>query len=55
MPMPLRIFDFKERVANTPKQEVVQQQPTVDYVTRKEFEKRIAEITNGKQHIQSTK
>lgn len=55
MPMPLRIFDFKERVATPPKQETIQQQPPVEYITRKEFEKRIAEIQNGKQHIQSTK
>lgn len=56
MPMPLRIFDFKERVATPPKQETTQQQqPPVEYITRKEFEKRIAEIQNGKQHIQSTK
>ena len=55
MPMPLRIFDFKERVATSPKQETTQQQSSADYITRKEFEKRIAEIQNGKQHIQSTK
>ena len=55
MPMPLRIFDFKERVTTPPKQETTQQQPPVEYITRKEFEKRIAEIQNGKQHIQSTK
>ena len=53
MPMPLRIFDFKERIT-TSKQENTQQSST-DYITRKEFEKRLAEIINGKQHIQPIK
>jgi len=53
MPMPLRIFDFKERVATS--KEVSNQQPTNEYITRKEFEKRLAELKDGKQHIQSTK
>ena len=35
MPQPLRIFDFKERIAET---------ATGDFVTREEFEKRISEI-----------
>lgn len=54
MPLPLRVFDFTERTAAKP--EAVPA-PVADYVTREEFEKRIAEITttNGKQHIQSTK
>ena len=54
MPLPLRIFDFKERTVTPNKTE--NNQPAPDYITRKEFEKRLAEITNnGKQHIQSTK
>lgn len=54
MPLPLRIFDFKERTVTPNKTE--NNQPTPDYITRKEFEKRLAEIANnGKQHIQSTK
>ena len=46
MPMPLRTFDYTER---TPKPETVQS----DYITREEFEKRLAEINNGKQPVQS--
>lgn len=52
MPMPLRIFDYTERVAT--KNEVTPIQPKVDYITREEFEKRLAEITDAQQHIQST-
>jgi len=54
MPLPLRVFDFTERAAAKPEAAPA---PVADYVTREEFEKRIAEITttNGKQHIQSTK
>lgn len=46
MPLPLRIFDYKERVA-----QVAPQSPTAavcdhsNYVTREEFEARIAQIT----------
>lgn len=54
MPLPLRIFDFKERTIAPNKNE--NNQPPADYITRKEFEKRLAEITNnGKQHIPTTK
>ena len=53
MPMPLRIFYFKERIT-TQKSEMTQQ-PTPEYITRKEFEKRLAELKDGKQHIQPTK
>lgn len=47
MPMPLRVFDYKERVAQQ-----VQATPSAvmdpkEYVTRSEFEKRIAELTKG--------
>lgn len=50
MPMPLRIFEFKER---KPKQENTQ--PNNEYITRKEFEKRLLELkNNAKQSIQST-
>jgi hypothetical protein len=52
MPMPLRIFDFKERTAT---QKTEQTQPAPEYITRKEFEKRLAELKDGKQHIQSNK
>lgn len=53
MPMPLRIFDYKERVAVT-KNETSSVQ-MADYVTREEFEKRLTEITNAEQHIPTTK
>lgn len=46
MPLPLRIFDYQERTAQNP-QPVVQstaQIDTSDFVTREEFETRIAEI-----------
>jgi hypothetical protein len=53
MPMPLRVFDYVER---KPKSETIVAQPTQNYVTREEFEKRLKEITtNGKQHIPTTK
>lgn len=46
MPLPLRIFDYKERTIQQ-----AQQQPTAavidtsSYITREEFEQRIAQIT----------
>lgn len=48
MPLPLRIFDYTERTqqAHTEPQIQAQQQP--EYVTREEFEKRIAEILEPK-------
>lgn len=54
MPMPLRIFDYTERTINN-KNETISTS-TVDYVTREEFEKRLAEIsTNAKQHLPTIK
>ena len=49
MPMPLRIFDFKERqaVAKTAT-------TTSDFVTHEELEKRLAEIVNAKPTIPTT-
>lgn len=46
MPMPLRIFDFKERqaVAKTAT-------TTSDFVTHEELEKRLAELANAKPSI----
>ena len=52
MPMPLRIFDYTERIAT--RNEVTPTQTKIDYITREEFEKRLAEITDAQQHIQST-
>lgn len=54
MPMPLRIFDYTERVAQ-PKNEPVNAQPAPDYITRQEFEKRLKELSNAKQHIPTAK
>lgn len=53
MPMPLRIFDYTERITTT--KNGTTSTPTTDYITRKEFEKRLAEITNAKQHLSTTK
>lgn len=51
MPMPLRIFDYTERVQQ--KQTSTQPQ-TNEYITRKEFEKRLSELkNNAKQSVQS--
>lgn len=49
MPLPLRIFDYRERNANTSPATV--QNPTIDtsiYVTKEELEKRLEEITGQK-------
>ena len=40
MPMPLRIFDYKERTASAEKH------ASADFVTREEFEKAISELKN---------
>ena len=46
MPMPLRVFDYKERTAQqAPQQPTVAVTDTSGYITREEFEARIAEIT----------
>lgn len=42
MPLPLRIFDYTERTAQTPAAPAVS--PNVEYVTKEEFEKRLAEL-----------
>lgn len=48
MPLPLRIFDYTERTAERSADQVqVSSQPVnSDYITRDEFERRIAEITS---------
>lgn len=48
MPMPLRIFDYKERTQQ-PKQ--LNTEINNDYITRKEFEKRLSELKNGKHPV----
>jgi hypothetical protein len=46
MPLPLRVFDYKERTAQqAPQQSTVAVTDTSGYITREEFEARIAEIT----------
>lgn len=47
MPMPLRVFDYNERIAK-------QNPPENIFITREEFEKRLAELSNAKQPIQPT-
>lgn len=48
MPLPLRIFDYTERTTERSADQVqVSSQPVnSDYITRDEFERRIAEITS---------
>ena len=51
MPLPLKIFDYKERV----EQKQISAQSNNEYITRKEFEKRLSELkNNAKQSVQST-
>lgn len=51
MPMPLRIFDYTERV----QQKQPTQTQTNEYITRKEFEKRLSELkNNAKQSVSIT-
>jgi len=50
MPLPLRIFDYKERTQAIPKEEPAE--PQIDmgnYITREEFESRIAQLAPVKQ------
>lgn len=49
MPMPLRIFDYTERVVA--KNETPAPAPKADYVTREEFEKVIAELKDGQRSV----
>lgn len=48
MPLPLRTFEYTERVMK-------QDKPQVDYITREEFEKRMEEALNGKQPLSTAK
>ena len=55
VPMPLRTFDYKERVTIIKKEEEAPIK-TTEYITREEFEKRITEITNNaKQRVPTAK
>lgn len=46
-PMPLRIFDYTERI----QQSKQMNQSNNEYITRKEFEKRLSELKNAKQSV----
>lgn len=48
MPLPLRIFDYKERTVSKIDTPAQKQQ---EYVTREEFEKRLTEVMNAKPTI----
>ena len=51
MPLPLRVFEFKEKTSSTKPQNASEthEDMTVDkYITRDEFERRMAEITRRK-------
>ena len=56
MPLPLRIFDYKERTQQPHTEPQVQQSaPLTDYVTREEFEKRIAELMETRRNNSNRK
>lgn len=48
MPLPLRIFDYKERNAQEKEVEEIPQIDMSNYITREEFEKRINGINNSR-------
>ena len=60
MPLPLRIFDYKERNTQEKEAEEIPQIDMSNYITREEFEKRMNGIqrkgrnNNGKSSVQST-
>ena len=54
MPLPLRIFDYKERtVQQAPQQPTAAVIDTSSYITREEFEQRIAQITAPTERTES--
>lgn len=56
MPLPLRIFDYKERTQQPHTEPQVQQSAQIpEYITRDEFEKRIAEIVEAKKPVSNRK
>lgn len=56
MPLPLRIFDYKERTQQPHTEPQVQQSAQIpEYITRDEFEKRIAEIVEAKKPASNRK
>ena len=44
MPLPLRVFDYTERTVSQQTEHPQIQQQMPDYITREEFEKRLAEL-----------
>ena len=46
MPLPLRIFDYKERTQQAHTEPQIQAKTSDEYVTRDEFERRLAELTS---------
>lgn len=56
MPMPLRIFDYKERTAQPQQNEVIahKEVDTSQFITREEFNKRIDELFTSTQQIRRT-
>lgn len=58
MPLPLRVFDYKERTNTSPETPLNNTFNSTEYVTKDELEKRLQQIlgkddTNGKSSIQS--
>jgi hypothetical protein len=53
MPLPLRLFDYKERTQNAPQSPVTPVTDTSIFITREEFESRLAAITAAKERIES--
>jgi hypothetical protein len=47
MPLPLRIFDYTERMQTAPASPTANATPNNDYITREEFERRISEISSS--------
>lgn len=53
MPLPLRLFDYKERTQNVPQPPVTPVTDTSVFITREEFESRLAAITAATERIES--
>ena len=51
MPMPLRVFEYTERTQQQQQQKQTNVQTNSEYITRKEFEKRLSELKNAKQSV----
>lgn len=57
MPLPLRIFDYTERTAQKVEEPQIHTQPVQnpDYITREEFEQRLAELSAPKQRTSAVR